>query len=171
MIGAMWSTPDQPLELLRMRIELPSEIPQPAWPEGSYVRGFHASDAERLHALLEHGYRRGGGSVAAFEVWLPGLTGDSEFEPDLCFLVEVGDDLAAAAICWSSAFVKDIVVHENWRRHGLGENLLRLAFGAFQARGASHVDLKVHADNAPAIRLYERVGMRTVERITEQPST
>jgi ribosomal protein S18 acetylase RimI-like enzyme len=31
------------------------------------------------------------------------------------------------------------------------------------------VELKVQAQNAAAIRLYERVGMRTVERITEQP--
>ena len=154
-------------ELLRMRIDLRREIPPPAWPEGSHVRGFHASDAARLHALLEHGYRNGGGSVDAFELWQPALTGDSEFDPDLCFLVEVGDDLAAAAICWTSAFVKDLVVHETWRRHGLGEGLLRLAFRTFQERGATGVDLKVQAHNAPAIRLYERVGMRTVERISD----
>jgi ribosomal protein S18 acetylase RimI-like enzyme len=165
----MWSTHDQPLETLRMRIELPSEIPRPAWPEGSHVRGFHASDAERLHALLVHGYQRGGGSVEAFDIWLPALTGDSEFESELCFLVEVGDELAAAAICWSSAFVKDLVVHENWRRRGFGESLLQLAFHTFQDRGATHVELKVQAQNAPAIRLYERVGMRMVERMTEQP--
>jgi ribosomal protein S18 acetylase RimI-like enzyme len=157
---------DQPLELLRMRVDLRSEIPPPTWPEGSNVRGFHESDGPRLHALLEHGYRNGGGDVAALEVWLPALTGDSEFDPALCFLVEVGDDLAAAAICWTSGFVKDIVVHETWRRHGLGEALLRLAFRTFKRRGVDHVDLKVHADNTPAIRLYEGVGMRVVERIT-----
>ena len=157
---------DQPHDLLRMRIDLRGEIPPPRWPEGSNVRGFHSSDAPRLHALLEHGYRNGGGSVAPFDVWLPALTGDSEFDPAVCFLVEVGDDLAAAAICWTSAFVKDIVVHETWRRHGLGEALLRLAFRTFQARGADGMELKVHADNVPAIRLYERVGLRVVERIT-----
>jgi ribosomal protein S18 acetylase RimI-like enzyme len=150
-----------------MRIDLRREIAQPTWPEGSNVRGFHISDGPRLHALLEHGYRRGGGSVEAFDVWLPALTGDSEFDPDLCFLVEAGDELVAAAICWTSAFVKDIVVHETWRRHGLGEALLRLAFRTFQARGATGVDLKVQDQNAAAIRLYERVGMRTVERISE----
>jgi ribosomal protein S18 acetylase RimI-like enzyme len=165
----MWSTPDQPLEILRMRIELPSEIPQPSWPDGSHVRGFHSSDGERLHALLEHGYQRGGGAIGAFGLWLPALTGDSEFDPELCFLVDVGDELAAAAICWSSGFVKDIVVHENWRRRGFGESLLRLAFRTFQARGATHVELKVEAQNAAAVRLYERVGMRTVERISVQP--
>jgi ribosomal protein S18 acetylase RimI-like enzyme len=159
---------EQKHDLWRMRFDLRSAIPRPTWPEGCSVRGFHASDGPRLHALLEHGYRRGGGSVAACDAWLPALIGDSEFDPSLCFLVEVGDELAAAAICWTSAFVKDIVVHETWRRHGLGEALLRLAFRTFSARGAGHVDLKVQVENAPAIRLYERVGMRAVERITAQ---
>jgi ribosomal protein S18 acetylase RimI-like enzyme len=161
---------DEHREILRMRVDLRREIPQPTWPEGSGVRSFHVSDGPRLHALLEHGYRHGGGSVAAYDVWLPALTGDSEFDPELIFLVEVGDDLAAAAICWTSGFVKDIVVAETWRRHGLGEALLRLVFRTFDRRGAGSVDLKVHADNAPAVRLYERVGMRTVQRLTE-PAT
>ncbi len=58
-------------------------------------------------------------------------------------------------------------MHETWRRHGLGEALLRLVFRTFERRGVGSVDLKVQAENAPAIRLYERVGMRTVERITD----
>jgi ribosomal protein S18 acetylase RimI-like enzyme len=158
---------DRSRDVLRMRVDLRSEIPRPTWPEGSSVRGFHASDGPHLHALLEHGYRRGGGSVEPYDVWFLALTGDSEFDPHLCFLVEAGDDLVAAVICWTSAFVKDIVVHETWRRHGLGEAMLRLVFSHFQTRGATGVELKVQAQNAPAIRLYERVGMRVVERITE----
>jgi ribosomal protein S18 acetylase RimI-like enzyme len=156
---------DQEREVLRMRIDLRSEIPKPTWPEGSGLRTFHLSDGPRVHALLEHGYRHGGGSVDAYDLWLPALTGDSEFDPELVFLVEVGDELAAAVICWTSGFVKDIVVHETWRRHGLGEALLRHVFRTFTARGADGVELKVQAQNAPAIRLYERVGMRTVERL------
>jgi GNAT superfamily N-acetyltransferase len=165
--GLMADFHAEPLEILRMRVDLRGDFPRPRFPDGSHVRSFHASDGPRLHALLEHGYRNGGGSVDAYDVWLPALTGDSEFAPELCFLVEAGDELVAAAVCWTSAFVKDIVVHETWRRHGLGEALLRLAFRTFQARRATGVELKVQAQNAPAIRLYERVGMRTVERISE----
>ena len=168
MMRAVGSTPEAPLETLRMRIALPREIPAPAWPEGTSVGGFERPGAMQLHALLEHGYRRGGGCVEDYDRWLPALTGDSEFEPQLCFLVHSGDDLAAAAICWSSAFVKDLVVRESWRRRGLGESLLHLAFRTFQARGARHVELKVQSQNASAIRLYERVGMRTIERIAEE---
>jgi len=158
---------DENRELLRMRMDLRGEIPPPTWPEGSHVRGFHPSDGPRLHALLDDGYRHGGGSVDGLDSWLPALVGDSEFDPRLCFLVEAGDELVAGAICWTSAFVKDIVVREAWRRHGLGEALLRLAFRTFQERGATHVELKVQGQNAPAIRLYERVGMRTIERLTD----
>jgi GNAT superfamily N-acetyltransferase len=164
----MGNAPDAPPDLLRMRIDLPADIPEPAWPHDCSVGGFEDPQAERLHALLQHGYRRGGGSVETFDRWLPWLTGDSEFDPQLCFLVACGDDLHAAAICGSSGFVKDIAVHESRRRQGLGENLLRLVFRTFEARGSTGVELKVHADNAPAIRLYERVGMRTIERIAGQ---
>ncbi len=150
---------------LLMRVDLPRETPVPAWPAGTVVRGFEPADALRLHALLEHGYRNGGGSVAPFETWFEALTGDSEFDPQTCFLVFAGDELAAASICWTSGFVKDLVVHESWRRQGLGESILQLAFRTFQERGAARVDLKVEVQNAGAIRLYERVGMYLVERL------
>ena len=153
------------IEALRMRIDLPATGPPPTWPEGLAARTFRDADAARLHALLRHGYRHGGGSVAAFPAWHDRVTGDSEYDPELVVLVEAGDVLAAASICWTSAFVKDLVVHEDWRRRGLGESLLRRAFRTFDERGADHVDLKVEASNAGAIRLYERVGMRVVERL------
>jgi ribosomal protein S18 acetylase RimI-like enzyme len=150
---------------LRMRIDLPAPAAEPAWPEGVTVRTLRAADAAGLHALLEHGYRHGGGSVAPLATWYPALTGDSEFDPELVVLVEAPDGVVAASICWTSAFVKDLVVHEAWRRRGLGEALLRRAFRTFEERGADGVDLKVEADNTAAIRLYQRVGMRVVERL------
>src|SRR5436309_16010731 len=98
-------------ELWRMRVELdPTSLRDPVWPAHIELRTFSADDAESLHRLLEHGYRRGGGSVGRFETWLPEVTGDEEFDPDLCFLGESGGELAGAASCWTSAFVKDIVV-------------------------------------------------------------
>ena len=142
-----------------MRILLRGEIAPPTWPEGSSVRGFHASDGPRLHALLEHGYRNGGGSVEPYDVWLPAITGDSEFDSETCFLVEVGDELAAASICWTSAFVKDLVVSPSHRRLGLASSLLQHAFATFVARGAEAVELKVEAGNHAAIALYRSLGM------------
>lgn len=152
-------------EVWRLRVELAGALPDPIWPAGVRERTFRPGDAEAVHALLEHGYRRGGGRVDAFETWLPAMTGDSEFDPGLWFLAETGDGLAGVTLCWTSAFVKDLVVHESWRRRGVGEALLRLAFAAFAARGATGVELKVEAANVGALRFYERVGMRVVERL------
>jgi ribosomal protein S18 acetylase RimI-like enzyme len=93
------------------------------------------------------------------------MAADEEFDPELWFLAQSGPMLAGAVLCWTSAFVKDVVVHESWRRRGVGEALMRHAFRAFAARGAEAVDLKVQASNAGAAALYERVGMRVVERL------
>lgn len=126
-------------------------------------RGFDPADAFAVHSLLALGYARGGGEVAAFEDWWSALRGDEEFAADLCFLaVDRSGDILGVAQCWTSAFIKDLVVHPKARRRGLGEALLTTAFQAFQRRGAAHVDLKVRRDNRSALRLYRRLGMREV---------
>jgi ribosomal protein S18 acetylase RimI-like enzyme len=146
-----------------MRVDIDAaERSEPVFPRGITVRSFTAADASAVHALLVHGYRHGGGSVAPFEAWLPTMTSDAEFDPELWFLAESPTALAGVALCWTSAFVKDLVVHETWRRHGLGEALLRHVIAVFASRGAAAVELKVKADNPAAVRLYERVGMRAV---------
>jgi ribosomal protein S18 acetylase RimI-like enzyme len=152
-----------------MRIDLdPALAAEPRWPSGISVRTFTVDDAEALHSLLVHAYRHGGGSVPEFQPWLSVMTGDEEYVADLWVLAEANRMLAGAALCWTSGFVKDLVVHESWRRRGLGEALLRRVFLAFAERGASGVELKVRAGNTAAIRLYERVGMRVVEVLGER---
>ena len=160
-------TPDE--GSLRMRIELDGVPPAAAtWPTGIALRGFTAADARPLHRLLEHGYRDGGGHVAPFPAWLEATIGDADFDPQLCFLALAGEQLAGAALCWRSAFVKDLVVDESWRRRGLGEQLLRHVFATFAARGAAKVELKLEPTNEAALRLYTRVGMVVVERPHER---
>lgn len=147
-----------------MRIELgPDGVRRPVWPDAIIVRSFAPDDAESLHALLVHGYRGDGGRVGEFETWSPATTTDPEFEAELCFLACSPVMLAGAALCWNSGFVKDLVVHESWRRQGLGEALLRHSFAVFAGRGIEAVELKVDAANVDAIRLYGRLGMRRVE--------
>jgi ribosomal protein S18 acetylase RimI-like enzyme len=137
----------------------------PLWPAAIDVRTFIPEDARSVHSLLEHGYRAGGGSVPAFDVWLPEMLGDAEYDPELWFVAHDHSVLVGAVLCWTSAFVKDLVVQETWRGRGIGEALMRHAFRAFHARGVSAVELKVHADNEGAVRLYERLGFLTIETL------
>jgi ribosomal protein S18 acetylase RimI-like enzyme len=148
-------------DIQRLRRDLTEEIADPAWPAGFHLRAFSAEDAPAAHHLMQTAYAQGGGSVGAFEAWWPGLRDDAEFDASLCFLaIDGAGEIAGVAQCWTSGFIKDLVVHPRARRRGLAEALMLTAFQAFRRRGASHVDLKVETDNPTgAVRLYRRLGM------------
>ncbi len=60
--------------------------------------------------------------------------------------------------------VTQICVAPEWRGHGVGSELLWRSVRAFVERGCDAVSLTVTASNAGAVRLYERVGFRTIRR-------
>ncbi|MDX3807269.1 GNAT family N-acetyltransferase [Bosea thiooxidans] len=146
---------------VRMRRDLAIPVPVPVWPAGYRLAPFAIADLPAIHDLTAAGYSLGGGSVPPFEKWQVALLADSDFDPALVFIVrDAGGAIAAICLCWSSAFIKDLVVHPSARRLGLGEALLRQAFLTFAARGADAVDLKVELDNPTGARqLYQRAGM------------
>ncbi|UDL92919.1 GNAT family N-acetyltransferase [Mesorhizobium sp. PAMC28654] len=147
---------------VRLRKILDDTLTAPRWPDGFLMRTFEHTDAPALHALLTEVFDDGKDGL--FDEWWPSISGDAEFDPALCFLViDAKGLLAAAALCWTSAFVKDLVVHPEARERGIGEALMRHAFATFAARGAGHVDLKTNTvESAAAVRLYERLGMKPV---------
>jgi len=132
------------------------------------VRTLSANPEKKLlqaaHAVLTPGYWEGGGGAPIFRKWWNALHKDKEFDPSLVFIALDSEGVAGLAQCWTSAFVKDLAVAPRMRRIGLGRALMLAAFETFSRRGADHVDLKVRADNAPAIALYKSLGMRTIER-------
>jgi ribosomal protein S18 acetylase RimI-like enzyme len=106
-----------------------------------------------------HAYRAGGGSVDPYGEWLEWFTSDPEFDAASCFLAWHQQELVGIALCWSSAFVKDLCVAERFRRRGLGFALLTHVLWHFRSRGAESVELRSHADNpSGANRLYQRLG-------------
>jgi ribosomal protein S18 acetylase RimI-like enzyme len=140
---------------------LQGPLPPARWPPGISLRPFvPAASARAVHRLLVEGYANGGGSVADFHSWWDSLVSDAEYDPELVFTAfDDADRLAGVAVCWTTAFVKDLVVSPPHRRLGLGSSLLQHAFAIFRLRGANAVDLKVEADNFAAISLYRSVGM------------
>jgi ribosomal protein S18 acetylase RimI-like enzyme len=147
---------------LRLRRQLDGFLEPPHWPKGIVIRTLLPTDAAPVHHLLQLAYVDQGG-MANFATWWEALKADAEFDPSLCFLaLDENGRLLGVAQCWTSAFIKDLAVHPDARRRGIGENLLRHAFGVFRNRGAAHVELKVDLDNLTAQRLYERAGMRRV---------
>jgi ribosomal protein S18 acetylase RimI-like enzyme len=153
-----------------MQMALDGEIPEPRWPEGMRLRTFTGEEARAIKDLLDTAYAQEPGfTEEPFEDWEKFMFGDSSFEPESWFVVEAEDgSLAAAALNWKEGFVKDLVVHPDHRRKGLGAALLHHTFRHFKARGLEEVSLKTDSTNtSQAWRLYERLGMRTIRTLDD----
>jgi mycothiol synthase len=150
-------------EVWLMGIDLPSEIPAPTWPEGVEVRTFRGEDAHEVKDLLDLAYKEEfHHTPAAFENWRRFMLEDPMFDPEAWFLAVAEGQIVAAALNWDEGYVKDLVVHPDWRGRGLGKALMLQTFGEFSRRGLPRVTLKTDSNNpTSAWRLYERVGMKT----------
>lgn len=139
------------------------------WP--ATLRGveFTADNAFEIHQLLLLGRQHGGGQVADFRTWLNAFDTDPELDRQLCFVVEDALGVVGVAQCWTSAFVRNLVVHPRAQGQGIGQRLLEHVFGVFYQRREGRADLKVMESNLTARRLYERAGMEYVRRAELDP--
>ncbi|ANI58523.1 GNAT family acetyltransferase [Pseudomonas sp. GR 6-02] len=139
-------------------------VPPFTWPNDIELTEYRPELAEAVHHLMELGYREGGGRVPALEVWQQRFETDPEYDPTLCFIALDAEGIVGVAQCWTSAYIKDLVVHPRARGLGLGRALLLHAFKVFAQRREGFVDLKVREDNLRARGLYESAGMYVVRR-------
>lgn len=64
--------------------------------------------------------------------------------------------------CEQKWLVEGLEVHPDWRRRGIGEQLLLTGISHLARQSASAVWSHIRHDNAPSIRLHQRVGFRLV---------
>ncbi|KKB10410.1 hypothetical protein VE26_09690 [Devosia chinhatensis] len=146
----------RPYARLRKSLDMPLSVP--SWPDRVRPVRLDAADPRAVHAILSAAF-----DVAPFDIWHESLVTDSEYDPALCIVVRAEDGVIAGFVqCWTSAFIKDLVVAPPFRGQGLGLALMNEAFTIFARRGASHVDLKVARDNHVARSLYARLGMAEI---------
>jgi ribosomal-protein-alanine N-acetyltransferase len=60
------------------------------------------------------------------------------------------------------AHVTNLLVDLEWRRRGIGLELMRALIDEAVAEGARHITLEVRSENDPARRLYARLGLAPV---------
>lgn len=148
-------------ETLRLTRDLTVPFSSPDWPAGIELQPLSATLAPKAHALMRLAYADGGGVVPAeFDTWWAATRHDPEFDASLCLVAVADGEPVGFALCWTSSFVKDLVVHPEWRRKGLAAALLLRAFALLSERSHTEIALKVHADNMEARRLYARMGFR-----------
>jgi mycothiol synthase len=151
-------------EVWLMGIDLPDDIPEPQWPEGVTVRTYGGEEAEarEIKDLLDLAYAQEfHHHPATFENWSRFMFDDPMFDAGVWFLAVADEKIVGAALNWDEGYIKDLVVHPEWRGRGLGKALVYQTFAEFKRRGLPRVTLKTDSNNpTDAWRLYERVGMR-----------
>jgi mycothiol synthase len=148
-----------------MRIELEDEPAAPRWPAGVDVSTLEPGEHEAFHAAFEAGFASHWGHHARpFPDWAAEHLAGTDFAPDLCAVVRHGEEIVAGSLLVRErngvAWVSRLFTRPEWRRQGIGEALLRDAFGKFWREGRRSVGLGVDAtSDTGANRLYERAGM------------
>lgn len=160
--------------LFQMLIDFYGEPEAPRWPEGIEPAQLDPgrNDRAAFDAFQETFRDAWGFAPTPFEEWRHIRLAAYDFDPALHFLACDADEIAGLAFCVLESsrhpgygWIDTLGVRRPWRKRGLGEALLRHAFGELQRRGCRGAGLDVDADNLTgATRLYERVGMRVVSR-------
>jgi len=151
--------------VLRMRRLLDEDIAASQWPAGIHITGFIPGQAKEAYNTMQQAYTNGHGYLPPFEEWLYTTTHDEEFDASLCFMVTNTTGIIAFAQCWNSGFIKDFVVNPSMQGQGIGYNLLLHILQTFKQKGYPQVELKVHAANTAAVKLYSKCGFVVVEEI------
>mgnify|MGYP001761699091 CR=1 FL=1 len=149
---------------LLLRKDLRQPLAPVPWPEDVLLTRLEQDRMPAVHALLELGYAAGQGNVEPFTRWQHDLLHDAEYDPQLCFVSLLDDQVVGVAVAWTSAYLKDLVVHPRLQGRGLGGALLYQVFSTFKQRGEACVDLKVMEHNHRARQLYRKHGLQRVRR-------
>ena len=141
-----------------LRRDLTGSLPAPQWPAHTQLDHYRDELAPAIHAVLRMTQEQGGGRVPHLQAWQHQFITDAEFDPTLCLVASNGDGILGVAQCWTSSYIKNLVVHPRMQGRGLGRALLLNAFKVFQQRREGFVDLKVLEDNQRAQRFWRRQG-------------
>jgi ribosomal protein S18 acetylase RimI-like enzyme len=153
-------------DVYRMWLDLSEPPPEARFPATADVRAYTDADARGLHAFVDLAYSQNNERTPPFDQWLHFMTGTDDYDAAYWHLAEENGALIGCCLTWAphpnGGWVKDLAVHPEHRRRGLGEALLHHAHGRYRKAGVRRVGLKVDSDNpTAAYRLYERLGYVT----------
>jgi GNAT superfamily N-acetyltransferase len=70
-----------------------------------------------------------------------------------------------------SAWIEDVVVHQDFRRQGIGRRLLDHLVAWAKAQGATRVQLVADQENADAALFYKALGWQSTQLVVRRRST
>jgi mycothiol synthase len=153
-----------------MQIEVAVGFQAGPTPAGIAISGIDRRvHLQAVHAVLDDAFAdHWGHHREPFDLWAAEQTGSPSYDPTLWLLAtRAGERVGAltASVAGDRGWVDQVGVLAPWRGRGIAGALLRRSFATFARRGRRRVLLSVDAENPTgATRLYERAGMRVVNR-------
>jgi len=132
------------------------------------ARLIHLAYANHVDGDINDQYRSESGALKFLKniIILPGC---GQFLAEGSFVLRpVGSDqlvgvVLTSAVSQGVGHTTQICVMPGYQGHGLGRRLMEASIQALRARRFTALSLTVTAVNAPAIRLYEQLGFRTIK--------
>ena len=101
--------------------------------------------------------------------------------PNACIMLARSAQGEAIAMCSAqlvfstaegahSAWIEDMVVHEAWRRRGIGRQVLQAVLAWASEHGATRAQLLADLDNQPALDYYQHLGWQETHLIARRLS-
>lgn len=88
---------------------------------------------------------------------------------DLIFVAESEDSIIGACMAGYDGhrgWIYAVAVNPEFRRHGLGKQLVTAAIEAMQALGCIKVNLQIRADNTAVAEFYKALGFSVEDRLS-----
>ncbi len=148
-----------------MRRDLKAPVPHAPWPHGISCASLTLQRSLQAHGLLAQSHLLDDGPWLDHKDWLDAFEHNPEFDRSRCFLAIDSDRVVGLITCWTSAFIKDLAVHPDYRNRGIGAALINHLFVHLGRCNEVAVDLKVMENNLIARRLYEKSDMSYVARL------
>jgi mycothiol synthase len=152
----------------RMTLPLETVAHSPNAPEGLLMRGLDVDrDGAALHALDAASFANNADYDAmSLETFRESHLKAHDIDRDLTCIAErdgriVGFALSRRRDVERTGFIDVLAVAPAEQGRGIGAALLVESFARFAAAGLEQAELGVASDNPRALRLYERVGMRS----------
>jgi ribosomal protein S18 acetylase RimI-like enzyme len=164
----------QMAELLYLQVDVRPTFPAPPLPNGftwqSYVDQVPAAFADTIVQTYRDSLDCPGlNGLRSIDDVMAGhkAAGGAEFDPSLWFLLrEHGDPIGVVLLARTPGHNASELVYLGLvpaaRGRGLADLLMRQALHAIASRGGGTLALAVDSQNAPAIRLYHRHGLKKV---------
>lgn len=159
-------------QFLRMRIDMSAPPPPASWAPGIRPRTFVVGQDERatFDAVEEAFADHWGHMPADYEDWIR-RTQSATFDPGLWLLAVEGDEIVGTSLGSGGpqgGWIGGLGTRRAWRGRGVARAILLEHFRVFWERGMRTVQLGVDgASLTGATRLYEKAGMRVVERFDQ----